>query len=401
MRDGFINCGLLVSPKSQATPRCEVDDWSIKNTGTLDVETFFLIFERKAILLQQPNRFLVSFLTISHMLNYIWIALIVIGLLVAVGNDVKDEVQNTYRNGVLLIATFVVQKSPTAQRATWEGELVISAESFGQFYGLTPRESEIRQPVSISMAPSGESTFLMAIGPSSPERWKEMAKSATNKDKLMGTVQSMKFSADGATAEVQMVFEPIRLVKLKAVTQAALDYAATAVTIAIGLIGIMALWLGVMKVAEEAGLLKVVTRLLAPITKRLFPDVPTDHPAIGAMIMNIAANMLGLSNAATPLGLKAMEELNKLNPKVGTATNAMVTFLAINTGGLILIPATAIAVRAAAGSSNPGIIIGTSIFGATCATVAGVTAAKLLQRLPRYRKDFEAVPQARKEGENG
>ncbi|MEK6756660.1 MAG: nucleoside recognition domain-containing protein, partial [Bacteroidota bacterium] len=203
------------------------------------------------------------------------------------------------------------------------------------------------------------------------------------------------------TAVVQMVLEPIRFVKLKAVTQAALDYASTAVTIALGLIGIMALWLGVMKVAEEAGLLRVVTRMLAPITKRLFPDVPADHPAIGAMIMNIAANMLGLSNAATPLGLKAMEELNKLNPKVGTATNAMVTFLAINTGGLILIPATAIAVRAAAGSANPGIIIGTSIFGAGCATVAGVLAARLLQRLPRYKKDFEIETEPRKEAGNG
>jgi spore maturation protein A len=187
--------------------------------------------------------------------------------------------------------------------------------------------------------------------------------------------------------------------KTKAVTQAALDYATTAVTIALGLIGIMALWLGVMKVAEEAGLLRIVTRMLTPVTKRLFPDVPTDHPAIGAMIMNIAANMLGLSNAATPLGLKAMEELNKLNPKVGTATNAMVTFLCINTGGLILIPATAIAVRASAGSANPGIIIGTSIFGAGCATVAGVVAARILQRLPRYKKDLE--PEVGKEASHG
>jgi spore maturation protein A len=187
--------------------------------------------------------------------------------------------------------------------------------------------------------------------------------------------------------------------KTKAVTQAALDYASTAVTIALGLIGIMALWLGVMKVADEAGLLKIVTRMLTPVTKRLFPEIPPDHPAVAAMIMNIAANMLGLSNAATPMGLKAMEELNKLNPKVGTATNAMVTFLAINTGGLILIPATAIAVRAAAGSANPGLIIGTSIFGAGCATVAGVLAAKLLQRLPRYRKDYEQ--EAGKEVSNG
>ena len=119
--------------------------------------------------------------------------------------------------------------------------------------------------------------------------------------------------------------------------------------------------------------------------------MPPDHPAVGAMIMNISANMLGLSNAATPFGLKAMEELNKLNPKIGTATNAMCTFLAINTAGLVIIPATAIAVRAAAGSANPGLIIGTSIVGAGCATIAGLVAVKLLQRLPRFRKDDPAL----------
>ena len=182
---------------------------------------------------------------------------------------------------------------------------------------------------------------------------------------------------------------------MKAVTQAALDIAGTAVSIAIGLIGIMALWLGVMKVAEEAGLLKVLTRLLTPITRRLFPDVPSDHPAVGAMIMNIAANMLGLSNAATPLGLKAMEELNKLNPKVGTATNAMVTFLAINTGGLILIPATAIAVRAAVGSANPESSSALQSLALGCATDCQVVvASKLLQRLPRYRESDGGEPMA-------
>lgn len=335
------------------------------------------------------------------MLNYIWIALIVIALLVAVGNDIKDEVQNTYRNDAPFKATFVVHKAPTPQRATWEGELVTGGEAFSQFYRLPAISEEVRQSVSISIAPSGESTILMVMEESSPDRWKEMARSATSRDKLMGRVQSMQFSTDRRSADVELILEPIRFVKLRAVTQAALDYASTAVTIALGLIGIMALWLGVMKVAEEAGLLRVVTRILTPVTKWLFPDVPPDHPAVGAMIMNIAANMLGLSNAATPLGLKAMEELNKLNPKVGTATNAMITFLTINTGGLILIPATAIAVRAAAGSANPGIIIGTSIFGAGCATVAGVTAAKLLQRLPRYRKDFESATQPGKEEHHG
>jgi spore maturation protein A len=333
------------------------------------------------------------------MLNYIWISLIAIGILVAAGNDARDEIQNTYRNGVPIEATVLIQKSPTSLRQTWEGDLVMSADAYNDFYGIKTLKSEIHQPIVVNVATSGESTISLSLGSASPDLWKEMSKAATSKDKLVGSVRSMILAADQQSARMQFVIEPIRFMKFKAVTQAALDYASIAVTIALGLIGIMALWLGVMKVAEEAGLLRIVTRMLTPVTKRLFPDVPTDHPAIGAMIMNIAANMLGLSNAATPLGLKAMEELNKLNPKVGTATNAMVTFLCINTGGLILIPATAIAVRASAGSANPGIIIGTSIFGATCATVAGVVAARILQRLPRYRKDLE--PEIRKEASHG
>ncbi|MEP0821891.1 MAG: nucleoside recognition protein [Ignavibacterium sp.] len=215
-----------------------------------------------------------------------------------------------------------------------------------------------------------------------PEIWKTRAARGQNADRLSGTVATL----NAKNGTITFVLEPVRFVKLRAVTKAALDYAATAVTIALGLIGIMALWLGVMKVAEEAGAVRLLTKLLEPLTRRLFPEVPPDHPAVGAMIMNISANMLGLSNAATPFGLKAMEELNKLNPKAGTATNAMCTFLAINTSGLVLIPATAIAVRAAAGSVNPGVIIGTSIFGAGCATVAGILAAKVLQRIPRFRK---------------
>jgi len=165
--------------------------------------------------------------------------------------------------------------------------------------------------------------------------------------------------------------------------------AKTAVTLAIGLIGIMALWLGVMKIAEQSGLIAKLASALRPVTTRLFPDVPPDHPAIGAMIMNISANMLGLSNAATPLGLKAMEELNKLNKKLGTATDAMCTFLVINTSNVQLIPATVIAIRAAAGSSNPTEILGPAIVATTISTVVGVTAVKLLARLPKYRKQLE------------
>lgn len=166
-----------------------------------------------------------------------------------------------------------------------------------------------------------------------------------------------------------------------AVTRGAMDSASTAVQIAIGLIGIMTLWLGIMRVAEAAGLVSLLGRALRPLLRRLFPDVPAEHPAAGAIVVAVAANMLGLNNAATPLGIKAMEELQALNPEKDTVTNSMVTFLALTTSGVQLIPATMIGVLAAAGSQQPTSIIAPSII-ATCAgTVAAVVAAKLLQRV--------------------
>lgn len=164
------------------------------------------------------------------------------------------------------------------------------------------------------------------------------------------------------------------------VTKASVDSAKTAVEISLGLIGIMTLWLGIMRVAEKAGLVTMLARLLTPFRRLLFPEVPPDHPAIGAMIMNLAANMLGLSNAATPLGIKAMEELQELNPEKETASNAMVTFLVLNTAGIQFIPATIIGVLAAAGAKNPTAIISTTIVATMCGAIAAVTTAKLLQR---------------------
>lgn len=164
------------------------------------------------------------------------------------------------------------------------------------------------------------------------------------------------------------------------VTKSAIDSAKTAVEIALGLVGIMTLWLGIMRVAEAAGLVALLGRALRPISRLLFPGVPQDHPAIGAMIMNVSANMLGLSNAATPMGIKAMEELQTLNEQKETATDAMVTFMALNTAGIQFVPATMIAVLAAAGSKNPTAIIPTTIIATLCGATAAVTASKILQR---------------------
>jgi spore maturation protein A len=138
------------------------------------------------------------------------------------------------------------------------------------------------------------------------------------------------------------------------------------------------------KIAEDSGLMSLLARAIAPIMKRLFPDVPPGHPAMGSMTMNIAANMLGLSNAATPLGIKAMEDLETLNKNPGIATNAMCTFLTINTAGLQLIPATVISIMASAGSKDPTAIIGTTMGATCCALIVGVTTAKILERLPIF-----------------
>jgi len=172
--------------------------------------------------------------------------------------------------------------------------------------------------------------------------------------------------------------------KIENVTKSAIDAAAASVTIAIGLIGVMALWLGIVKIAEDSGLMLLLSKAVAPILKRLFSDVPPGHPAMASMTMNIAANMLGLSNAATPLGLKAMEDLEKLNPRPGVATNAMCTFLTINTAGLQLIPATMISIMASSGSREPAAIIGTTLAASFTALVIGVTVVKILERLPIF-----------------
>jgi len=164
------------------------------------------------------------------------------------------------------------------------------------------------------------------------------------------------------------------------VTKASVDSARTAVEISLGLVGIMTLWLGIMRVAEKAGLVSMLGRALRPFSRLLFPEIPPDHPAIGAMILNVAANMLGLSNAATPLGIKAMEELQTLNPEKDTASNAMVTFMALNTSGIQFIPATIIGVLAAAGSKSPTVIIPTTIIATFAGAIAAVTTAKILQR---------------------
>ena len=180
---------------------------------------------------------------------------------------------------------------------------------------------------------------------------------------------------------------------LKAVADKSFEMAEFAVMkTALPLVGIMALWLGIMRLAERAGLVAALARALRPLMLWLYPDVPPEHPAMGSILLNMAANILGLGNASTPLGLRAMKDLETLNPRPGTATNAMCMLLAINTSSVQLIPVTAIAILAANHSSNPTAIVGTSLMATICAATAAVLSAKLLSRLPIYRLPPLAAP---------
>jgi len=187
--------------------------------------------------------------------------------------------------------------------------------------------------------------------------------------------------------------------RMPEVSQAGIDYAKFAVETAIGLLGMMALWLGFMRVLQDAGVMRAIARGLAPVMRRLFPDVPIEHPAMGAMIMNMAANIMGLGNAATPFGLKAMQELNKLNPHPGVATNSMVLFLAINTSGVAVFPTGVMAIRASLGSVDTAGIILPSMLATACSTVVAVITAKWLQGRATFAPERHAREASTQESE--
>jgi len=177
-------------------------------------------------------------------------------------------------------------------------------------------------------------------------------------------------------------FRPVHFVKMNAIGAAALEFAQTAVTIALGLIGVLALWLGLLRIGESAGLIDALVKVVQPVLRPIFPEIPKGHPAMGMIALNMTANMLGLGNAATPMGIKAMEELQTLNSDPETATNAQVTLLALATGSVQLVPPTLLV---AVMGLQINQLIFAIIIATTISTTCGVVAAKLLQRTKWYR----------------
>ncbi|MEA3392495.1 MAG: nucleoside recognition domain-containing protein, partial [Candidatus Marinimicrobia bacterium] len=163
------------------------------------------------------------------------------------------------------------------------------------------------------------------------------------------------------------------------------EYSRFAVELALGLVGLMALWLGIMKIAEKSGMIKVIARGLKPVMVKLFPQIPPEDPAMGSIIMALSATMLGLGNASTPLGLKAFADMQKLNKHKNIATNAQCTYMAMSTSSVTIIPATIIGIRTAAGATNPAEIIAPVIIATIISTTVAIIMSKVLQRLPRYQ----------------
>jgi spore maturation protein A len=212
-----------------------------------------------------------------------------------------------------------------------------------------------------------------------PEPLATIGKVSRSRDEeLQGVLTG--FTPPGGTAGI--VFEPVRFVKLNGIATAALDFAKTGAEIALGLVGVLSLFLGLLKIAEDSGIVFALVKLVRPILRPLFPEVPADHPALGMIALNLTATVFGLGNAATPFGIKAMEELQKLNPSEDTATNSMVMLMAINTAGIQLVPPVLLL-------ALMGTEINTLIFPILITTglglIVAIVAARLLGRLPGYR----------------
>jgi spore maturation protein A len=320
------------------------------------------------------------------MLNWIWAVLIVSSFVFALGNDISDINKDKFRNDQPLPVqlSFPEGYDPAAQAVPVR--IRLDSAQYAGFYGAGTKLDTAYTGV-VRQTQKGAQLRFDASN-SLPEPLSTIATvSKSRDDELQGRLQGFTRiePAQGAvppTATAAIVFEPVRFLKMNAIAAAAIEFAETAAEIALGLIGVLALFLGMLKIAEEAGVIFALVKLTRPILRPLFPEIPPDHPALGMIALNITANVFGLGNAATPFGIKAMEEMQKLNPVKDTATNSMVMFLAINTGSVQLMPP--VLLLAILGLQVNELIIPIWIvtFGAL---IVGIIAAKLYAKLPKMR----------------
>jgi spore maturation protein A len=353
------------------------------------------------------------------MLNWIWAGLIITSLLFAGFSDFSDISRDKYRNGASLPVELTFPAGYDRAARSQPVAIHIDPAQYGQLYATEDAPAETYEGTLVQTEEGQQVRF--AADASFPEPLATIAGvSKSNDDELQGTVgdfapgpvapvvpsppapatdSSGALLPDSAAAapiptepgyRASLAFAPVRFVKMTAVSQAALDFAETAATLALGLIGALALFLGMLQIAEASGIVFAVVKFVRPVLRPLFPEIPPDHPALGMIALNIAANMFGLGNAATPFGIKAMEELQKLNSTEDTATNSMVMLLAINTASVQLMPPVLLL-------ALMGLQINQLIFPILITTglglVVAIIAAKTLAKLPVFaRTDPARLP---------
>lgn len=312
------------------------------------------------------------------MLNYIWAGLIISSFLFAIGYDIRDLQTDRFRNGEPLPVALSFPSGYDSAARQVPVTVRIDPAGYGDFYHTDQRPDSIYAGYLLQTREGRQLRFDAASR--LPEPLATIGKVSASRDKeLQGRVVDFSPSGGGATA---VVFEPVRFIKLNAIAAAALDFAKTGAEIALGLIGVISLFLGLLKIGENAGIIHGLVKLVQPILRPLFPEVPRDHPALAMIALALTANVFGLGNAATPFGIKAMEELQKLNQSDDTATNPMVMFLALSTASVQLVPP--VLLLALLGLQINRLvfpIIATGLMGLAIAIVS----AKLLGRLPGYR----------------
>ncbi|MDG5767508.1 nucleoside recognition domain-containing protein [Balneolales bacterium ANBcel1] len=307
------------------------------------------------------------------MLNYIWSGLIIISLLFAVTQDASDLIQDTYRNGEIHNVEIVFpENGDPGKRQSVRFSIPDHEGTFEAVW--RPLDAENRE-------------LVITVSDGMPEHWQRVAENQEASTETEMLAQVTRFERE--TGRAAIVLPEVRYVKLRAITAAAFNMAEFAVTLAIGLIGVMALWLGLMKIAEKSGLVYILVRLVQPFLRFLFPNVPKSHPAHGIISLNMAANMLGLGNAATPLGIKAMEELQKINPSKDRASNAQCMLLTVNTASVQLLPPATLVALIGTGVNQ---LVISMALATLISLIVGITAAKIYERFHPEEPHLENIP---------
>ena len=318
------------------------------------------------------------------MLNYIWSGFIVASLVFALGSDLADVARDTYRNGQPLPLELVVPDDYDADARSVSVTIRIDAAAYARLYGTDETDAAPAPEYDgVLVQTLGGRQLRFETGATLPEPLATIrGVSASNDGELQGTLTRFDVVDGGPEVEAAVRFEPVRFVKMNAIAQAALDFAGTAAEIALGLIGVLALFLGLLKIGEQAGIIQSLVRFVRPVLRPLFPEVPPDHPALGMIALNLTANVFGLGNAATPFGIKAMEELQTLNPQRDTATNSMVMLLAINTASVQVMPPVLLLALLGLGVNQ---LIFPILLTTGLSLVVGIVAVRLYGRLPSVR----------------